>query len=89
MPAATSSARPASPGRRPDGRTASGRFFAASPRKRLKNQSLRSGSRRSHGSYQYTANTDGGHTPLLDHIDLAVMGTRNYAWDNEIGRAHV
>jgi RHS repeat-associated protein len=32
-------------------------------------------------TYQYTANTDGGNTPLLDHIDLAVMGTRNYAWD--------
>jgi RHS repeat-associated protein len=31
--------------------------------------------------YQYTANTDGGDTPLLDHVDLAVMGTRNYAWD--------
>jgi RHS repeat-associated protein len=33
-------------------------------------------------TYQYTANTDGGNKPILDHIDLAVMGTRNYAWDN-------
>ncbi len=32
-------------------------------------------------SYVYAANAVGGDTPLLDHIGLAVMGTRDYASD--------